>query len=143
MGRAHGLDGSFYVEGAVPELLVKGAFVAVAGSLRRVVRRAGTDSRPIVRLDGVDGRELRGEELWADEAASEPVEGEYDAEDLVGCEVPGIGTVRRVVNAPSCDLLEVGDEAVLVPFVSDAIRRVDPAERIIEVDLRFLGLAEP
>jgi len=58
----------------------------------------------------------------------------------VGCDVPGIGAVTRVVSGPSCDLLEVGDEGLLVPFVSDAVRRVDVAGRRIEVDLRFLGL---
>jgi ribosomal 30S subunit maturation factor RimM len=46
-----------------------------------------------------------------------------------------------VVSAPSCDVLEVGDDGVLVPFVSDAVRRVDPEAGVIEVDLRFLGLA--
>jgi len=141
VGRAHGLDGSFYVHDAVPELLAEGASVTVAGTVREVVRRAGTDKRPIIRLDGVDGRSVRGEELWAEDD-SEPAEGEYDVQELVGCEVPGIGTVRRVVNAPSCDLLEVGDEAVLVPFVSDAVTRVDLAARVIEVNLRFLGRAE-
>jgi 16S rRNA processing protein RimM len=137
VGRAHGLDGSFYVEQPEPELLVEGASVVVAGRERTVVRRAGTDARPIVRLDGVDGRDLRGEELRVE---AEPLEGEFDAAELVGCEVPGIGTVRRVVNAPSCDLLEVGDPPVLVPFVSDAVTRVDPPAGVIEVDLRFLGL---
>jgi 16S rRNA processing protein RimM len=147
VARAHGLDGSFYVEGAEPALLGEGASVTVAGRLAVVVRRAGTDARPIVRLEGVEDRDgaeaLRGEELWAaqdEEAAAS--EGEWDAEELVGCEVPGIGTVRRVVAAPSCDLLEVGDDGVLVPFVSDAVRRVDPAAGVIEVDLRFLGLEQ-
>ena len=137
MGRAHGLDGSFYVDGADAAALVEGAEVTVAGVVRRVVRRAGTDARPLLRLDGVDGRELRGEELRVD---SEPVEGEYDFEELVGCDVPGLGVVRRVIAAPSCELLEVGDDGVLVPFVSDAVRRVDTESRVIEVDLRFLGL---
>jgi 16S rRNA processing protein RimM len=135
------------VDVAEPELLSVGAEVVVGGSPATVVRRAGTDARPLVRLNGVEDRAgaeaLRGEELVvpAGEGA-EPVAGEWDAADLVGCEVPGIGSVRRVVSAPSCDLLEVGDAGVLVPFVSDAVRRVDPAARLIEVDLRFLGLDE-
>ena len=138
MGRAHGLDGSFYVQDPVPELLAEGTELTVAGEPRRVVRRAGTDERPLVRLEGVDGRELRGEVLWA--AAGEPVEGEWDFEELVGCEVPGLGVVRRVIPAPSCEVLEVGDDGVLVPLVSDAVRSVDVEARVIEVDLRFLGL---
>jgi ribosomal 30S subunit maturation factor RimM len=44
------------------------------------------------------------------------------------------------VNAPSCDLLEVGDEAVLVPLISDAITNIDLEAKRIEVDRRFLGL---
>ena len=41
---------------------------------------------------------------------------------------------------PSCDVLEVGEGGVLVPFVSDAIRRVDAEAGVIEVDSEFLGL---
>jgi ribosomal 30S subunit maturation factor RimM len=47
-----------------------------------------------------------------------------------------------VIAAPSCDLLEVGDDAVLVPLISDAVKRVDTAGRVIEVDLDFLDLGE-
>jgi hypothetical protein len=44
------------------------------------------------------------------------------------CTVPGHGRVVRVVDAPSCSVLELED-GKLVPFVSDAIRsiRVEPA----------------
>ncbi|MEA2387937.1 MAG: rRNA processing protein RimM [Thermoleophilaceae bacterium] len=148
MGRAHGLDGSFYVEDAAVELLAEGSVIAVGGREAEVVRRAGTDARPLVRVDGVEDRDaakaLRGEELRAavdDASGSDAGAGEWDVDELVGCDVPGIGTVRRVVAAPSCDLLEVGDDAVLVPLVSDAVKRVDPGAGVIEVDLRFLGLA--
>jgi 16S rRNA processing protein RimM len=131
------------VIGATEDLAV-GTEVEVAGRRVAIVRRAGTAERPIVRLEGVADRDaaggLRGERLLVE--AGEPEEGEYLAEELVGCEVPGIGTVRRIVNAPSCDLLEVGDEAVLVPLIADAIRRLDLDARVIEVDLRFLGLGE-
>jgi 16S rRNA processing protein RimM len=148
VGRAHGLDGSFYVDAAAPDLLSVGAEVAVGGRSATVVRRGGTDARPIVRLSEVEDRSgaeaLRGEELVAPvEEGAATAAGEWDASELIGCDVPGIGPVRGVVSAPSCDLLEVGDAGVLVPFISDAVRRVDPAARVIEVDLRFLGLAEP
>jgi 16S rRNA processing protein RimM len=147
VGRAHGLDGSFYVDAAEAELLLVGAPVEVAGRSVTIVRRGGTDARPLVRLSGVEDRPgaeaLRGAELaTAVAAGSDPAAGEWDASELVGCEVPGIGSVRRVVAAPSCDLLEVGDDGVLVPFVSDAVRRVDPAGGVIEVDLHFMGLDE-
>jgi 16S rRNA processing protein RimM len=147
VGRAHGLDGSFYVRGAEVELLRQGAPLTVAGRSTVVVRRAGTDERPLVRLSGVEDRDaaeaLRGEELTGEDADEPAAEGEWEAADLIGCEVPGLGDVRRVIAAPSCDLLEVGDEELLVPLVSDAVRRVDLDARVIEVDLRFLGLDEP
>src|SRR3954453_908563 len=57
VGRPHGLDGSFRVAQARPELLSLGAKVTVAGAEREIVRRAGTDDSPIVRLEGVDGRD--------------------------------------------------------------------------------------
>jgi 16S rRNA processing protein RimM len=141
VGRPHGLDGSFYIE-HVTEPLVVGTDVVVAGRSTRIERRAGTDERPIVRLSGVGDRSaaeaLRGESLLID--GGELDEGEFLTADLVGCEVPGLGTVRRVIAAPSCDLLEVGDDAVLVPLISDAVKRVDTEARLIEVDTAFLAL---
>jgi 16S rRNA processing protein RimM len=141
VGRAHGLDGSFYVE-RISEPLPLGAEVTIAGRSARVERRAGTDQRPILRLSGADDRNaaeaLRGEPILID--GGDLAVGEYLTTDLVGCEVPGLGSVRRVIAAPSCDVLEVGDDALLVPFISDAIRRVDTAARVIEVDPGFLDL---
>jgi 16S rRNA processing protein RimM len=143
VGRAHGLDGSFYVDHMV-EPLTQGSEVTVAGRSARVERRAGTEERPIVRLSGVADRtaaeSLRGEPILVEGGDLE--EGEYLTSELVGCEVPGLGEVRRVIAAPSCDLLEVGDEAVLVPFISDAVKRVDTEARVIEVDARFLDLED-
>jgi 16S rRNA processing protein RimM len=143
VGRAHGLDGSFYVEQPA-EPLAPETEVTVAGRAARVERRAGTDDRPILRLSGIGDRTaaeaLRGERILV--AGGDLAEGEYLTSDLVGCEIPGVGEVRRVIAAPSCDLLEVGDDGVLVPFISDAVTRVDPAARVIEVDRAFLGLNE-
>jgi 16S rRNA processing protein RimM len=141
VGRAHGLDGSFYVDHAT-EPLVSGAEVMVAGRPARVERRAGTDDRPILRVSGVSDRNaataLRGEAILVD--GGELAEDEFLSADLVGCEVPGLGAVRRVIAAPSCDLLEVGDDGVLVPLISDAVKRIDIPGRRIEVDLAFLDL---
>jgi 16S rRNA processing protein RimM len=143
VGKAHGLDGSFYVVAASHPLPL-GMSLTVGQQVRRVARRAGTDERPLLRLEGVEDRDavaaLRGEALLAalDDAPLE--EGEWLAEDLVGCEVPGLGEVTRVVAAPSCDLLEVGPDAVLVPLISDAVKAVDVAARRIDVDLGFLSL---
>ena len=134
VGRAHGRDGSFYVN-APDSAFAVGTAVRVGDRDSVVERRAGTDQRPLVRLAGIDPREHSGEQLLVDEPLAE---GEYAAEDLVGVEVVGVGRVERVVNGPSCDVLEVGD--VLIPFISDAIASVDLDARVIEVDREFLGL---
>jgi ribosomal 30S subunit maturation factor RimM len=62
---------------------------------------------------------------------------EWLASDLVGCEVPGLGSVRRVLDGPSCAVLEL-DDGTLIPFVSDAVSSVDPGERRIQVERGFL-----
>ncbi len=135
VGRAHGRDGSFYVEGADHALPV-GSRVSVDGRAAVVERRAGTDARPLIRLSGFEAPP-RGATLLVDEPLEE---GEYLASDLVGCDVPGLGSVARVVSGPSCDVLELSPGGELVPFVSDAIKGVDLEARLIEVDRRFLGL---
>ena len=61
------------------------------------------------------------------------------AEDLVGCRVEGLGAVVRVIDAPSCDLLEL-EGGELVPLISDAVHDVDLDARTIEIDRRFLRL---
>jgi 16S rRNA processing protein RimM len=145
VGKAHGLDGSFYVNGA-SHPLSEGMTLTVRDVARRVARRGGTGDRPLVRLDGVDDRAaaeaLRGEPLLAALEDAPLEEDEWLAEDLVGCDVPGLGEVIRVVGAPSCDLLEVGPDAVLVPLVSDAVKGIDLDARRIDVDLDFLALDE-
>ena len=134
VGKAHGLDGSFYVEGADSPLPV-GARIRVGGIDSTIERRAGTDTRPLLRAPGIDPAALRHETILVDEPLAE---GEYLAEDLIGLEVRGMGRVERIVNGPSCDVLEVGD--VLIPFVSDAVLAVDVENGVIEVDRAFLGL---
>ena len=137
VGRAHGRDGSFYVE-RPDHPLEEGTTVVLVRRTHMVERRAGGDDRPLVRLTGLGDREavdeLRGELLLVEEQLAED---EWLAADLVGCEVPGLGTVRRVLDGPSCDLLEL-DDGTLVPFVSDAIERVDCDAGRIEVRRGFL-----
>jgi 16S rRNA processing protein RimM len=136
VGRAHGRDGSFYVEGAQHPLPAD-TTVTLAGHERRVVKRAGTDDRPLLRLSGLEAREavtaVQGEVLLVQDELGP---GEWLAADLVGREVASLGRVARVLEAPSCDLLELEDGA-LVPFVSDAICSVG---EVIEVNREFLGL---
>jgi 16S rRNA processing protein RimM len=138
VGKPHGRDGSFYVEGAT-DPLAAGTVVVLGEDSHEVVRRAGTDDRPLIRLAGLDDPgSLRGEPLLME---VELGEGEWLASDLVGCTVPGWGRVVRVLDGPSCSVLELED-GTLVPFVSDAIRSVtlDAAEGgEIHVDEHFLG----
>ncbi len=144
VGRPHGLDGSFAVlEPQHP--LAPGTAVTVAGKQWRVERRAGTDQRPLVRLEGVAEREaaaeLGGELLMVSETDAPLADGEWLAADLVGCEVAQLGSVRRVLAGPSCDVLELED-GTLVPLVTDAVIAVDLSARRIEVDRGFLGLGD-
>lgn len=168
VGRAHGLDGSFYVTGARARLLVIGTVVAVAGRNAPVVRRAGTDERPIVRLQGIEDRRgaeaVRGQELTVAQAQAPALgDGEWWASELEGCEVVDgdrhVGVVARLVELPSCEALEVrlatsdrdgkGESVseradgrageLLVPMVRDAIRQVDVDRRRIDIDMSFLG----
>ncbi len=151
VGRAHGLDGSFYVTRASPRLPAEGGEVTVAGRSLRIVRRAGVQERPIVRLEGIEGRAaaeaLRGEPLTVSSAQLPTLaEGEWWAHELQGCVVfdgeRQVGTVSGLLELPSCEVLEVRREdgrELLVPMVGDAIRHVDvPAQRI-DVSLDFLG----
>lgn len=145
VGKAHGLDGSFYVTGASHDL-PEGMRLSVAGESLRIERRAGTAERPLIRLSGVADRdrvsELTGKPLLADIADAPLESDEWLAADLVGCEVPGVGTVTRVVTGPSCDVLEVDPGGTLIPFISDAVKDIDLDRRRIEVDREFLGLED-
>ena len=135
VGRPHGRDGSFWVE-AASHALPAGLEVLIGDRAHRVVRRAGSDDRPLVRLAALeDPRAVRGQPLLVhDELAA----GEFVVADLVGCRVGDYGEVRRVVEGPSCSLLEL-DTGALVPLVSDAVRAVDLEARLIEVDPGFVA----
>lgn len=126
--------------------------MTVAGESREIERRSGTDERPILRLAGSASRDnaeaLRGQQILVPRSAAPPLgEDEFWAEELVGCRVVdgdrAVGTVADLLGYPSCDVLEVardGDAvALLVPLVRDAVRSVDVAGRVIDVDLAFLG----
>jgi 16S rRNA processing protein RimM len=154
VGRPHGLDGSFYVAEPKPALLELGASVTLGGRAREIVRRAGTQARPIVRVEGCVNRAgaeaLRGEQLVAESAELPPLgPDEWWAEQLEGARVFDgeleVGVVLRLLGLPSCECLEVeragGRANLLVPLVRDAIRDVDVAAARIEIDLAFLGEA--
>jgi 16S rRNA processing protein RimM len=153
VGRPHGLDGSFHVTRPRGVLLALGAMVRVGDAEAEIVRRAGTDERPIRRLAGHEDRAaaeaLRGSDLLVDRGAAPALdEDEWYAEDLEGCRVVDgsleVGRVRRLLALPSCEALEVerdGRGDLIVPLVRDAVRSVDVADRLVDVDLAFLGEA--
>ena len=132
-------------------MLALGTAVRVGDGEAEIVRRAGTDERPILRLAGHDGRAaaeaLRGMDLLVHRAAAPDLdEDEWYAEDLEGCRVVDgtveVGRVARLVALPSCEALEVtrdGAGDLLVPLVRDAVRAVDVAAGVVDVDLAFLG----
>jgi 16S rRNA processing protein RimM len=151
VGRAHGLDGSFFVTRPRPALLTLGASLRLGDRDHEIVRRAGTDAKPILRLEGIDSREAadaaRGSDLLVARAAAPALgDDEYWPEDLEGCAVTDgdreVGVVRRLIGYPSVDVLEVeraGADDLLVPMVRDAIRAVDVAAKRIDVSLAFMG----
>lgn len=153
VGRPHGLDGSFHVTQPRATLLEAGRTLLVGDREDEIVRRAGTDARPIVRLASCTSRTaaeaLRGTDLRVPrEEAPELEDDEWWPEQLEGCAVHDggreVGVVRRLLALPSCEVLEVarpkgaGGE-LLVPLIRDAVRSVDVNARRIDVDLEFLG----
>ncbi len=152
IGRPHGLDGSFLVGDPNVMLLRAAKSVWVDEVQRSIVRIAGHDGRLILRIEGCADRSgaetLRGKLLLVPrDQAPELEEDEWWAEDLEGLSVGDgdrmVGKVSRLLALPSCEVLEVvrdnGGEPLLVPLVSDAVRSVDLARRLIDVDLRYLG----
>lgn len=151
VGRPHGLDGSFHLTAVRPGLLALDRAVRVGDRELALERLAGTDERPIVRLEGHVGREaaeaLRGEELLVPRSAAPPLEeDEWYAADLEGLAVADgsrpVGVVTELMALPSCEVLRVareGEPELLVPFVSDAVRSVDLEAGTVDIDLVFLG----
>jgi len=143
VGKPHGLDGSFYVDTPRHEL-PEGLALTVNDRRYEIARRAGTDERPLIRLAGVeDPRPLRGELMLVEE---ELAEDEWLASDLVGLTVVGLAadssapaaTVARVVDAPSCSILEL-DDGGLIPFIADAVESIDMDAREIRVRPDYLS----
>jgi 16S rRNA processing protein RimM len=148
VGRPHGLDGSFHVTRPRGVLLALGGSVRIGEDVHEIVRRAGTEDRPILRLRGIDDRAgieaLREADLLVERAHAPALpDGEYWSEDLEGCTVltpegRELGVVATMRALPSCEVLEVGD--LLVPMVGDAVVSIDVAARRIVVDPGFLGV---
>ena len=135
VGKPHGLDGSFYVD-TPRHPLPEGTSLVLAGDTHAIARRAGTDERPLIRLEGVDDpRSIRGELLLVEDELGDD---EWLASQLIGLSVPGAGTVSQVIDAPSCSLLELTDGR-LIPFITDAVRSIDLEAGEIQVNPDYLS----
>jgi 16S rRNA processing protein RimM len=130
VGRPHGIDGAFFVEGPSDrsDLYAKGAELYVGGeSAKVVVSRRGGGNRPVIRLDRPAAR---GAMLAVPRAALPPLgEDEYYAFQLVGLTVEEeggrfLGLVADVVDYPANDVLEL-DSGVFLPLVGACVRSVD------------------
>ena len=130
MGRPHGVDGSFFVEGAseAPERFVVGASLLVDGEPAEVaVSKRGAGGRVVIKLDRVVPRgatlAVRREEL------PEPDEDAYYVFQLVGLAVEeeggrALGIVTDVENGPANDAL-VLDSGLLLPLVDACVLELD------------------
>jgi 16S rRNA processing protein RimM len=146
VGKPHGLDGGFFVEGASQRagVFAKGAKLFAAGEPATVLEaRRGAGGRPVIVLD----RQVeRGAELAVGRTTlpSLPDDDEFYVFELVGLDVEEeggrvLGRVREVLEYPGNDVLEL-DSGASLPLVEACIRKVDLAGGRIVV---AVGFAEP
>ena len=129
VGKSHGLDGSFVVEGAseTRELFAVGATLLVDGAAATVVGSRQARGRPVIRLDR---RVDRGAALAVPRDTLAPTaEDEYYVFELVGLEVSEVGggvlgTVVDVAPGVANDVLEL-DSGLLLPMVEECVLSVD------------------
>jgi 16S rRNA processing protein RimM len=145
VGKPHGLDGSFFVEGPSEreEAFANGATVYVDGEAVEIVgSRRGAGGRPVIRLSR---RAERGATLAVPRAdLPELAEDAYYFFQLVGLVVEEeggrvLGRVRDVIHYPANDVLEL-DSGTFLPLVEACVRQVDLAGGRIIVST---GFAEP
>jgi 16S rRNA processing protein RimM len=130
VGRPHGLDGSFFVEGPSERegALAAGATVYVDGEPVKIVSsKRGSQGRPVIRLAR---RVERGAELAVPRETLPPLgEDEYYTFQLVGLAVEEeggrlLGRVRDVLDYPANDVLEL-DSGLSLPLVEACVQQVD------------------
>ena len=138
VGRPHGVDGSFFVEGPSnrDDAFARGAKVWVDGEEVEVVGfRLGSGGRPVIRLDR---RVPRGATLAVPRSALPALEEDaYYHFQLVGLVVEEeggrvLGRVTNVLDYPANDVLEL-DSGVSLPMHEECIRRIDLAAGTIVV----------
>ncbi len=142
VGRPHGVDGSFFVEGAseAEERFAPGATLWVDGAPVQVVgSKRGAGGRRVLKLE----REVpRGATLAVPRAdLPEPEDDAYYVFQLVGLGVEEeggrvLGTVAEVHNGPANDALEL-DSGLLLPLVEACVLEVDLERRRILVARGF------
>jgi 16S rRNA processing protein RimM len=146
VGRPHGLDGGFFVEGASERegVFAEGAALYAGGEAATVVvSRRGSGGRPVIKLD----REVeRGAELAVTRATLPSLadQDEFYVFQLVGLSVEEesgrlLGRVREVLEYPGNDVLEL-DSGASLPLVEACVRQVDLAGGRIVV---AVGFADP
>jgi len=146
VGKPHGLDGGFFVDGASERagVFAKGATLYAAGEPVTVVAsRHGSGGRPVIRLD----RHVeRGAELAVARATLPSLadEDEFYVFQLVGLTVEEeggrlLGRVREVTEYPGNDVLEL-DSGASLPLVEACVQQVDLAGGRIVV---AAGFADP
>ncbi|HEU5243873.1 MAG TPA: ribosome maturation factor RimM [Gaiellaceae bacterium] len=146
VGKPHGLDGGFFVEGASErqDVFAAGATLFTGGEPATVVAsRRGSGGRPVIVLD----REVeRGAELAVARATLPSLtdEDEFYVFQLVGLSVEEeggrlLGRVREVLEYPGNDVLEL-DSGASLPLVEACVRQVDLAGGRIVV---AVGFADP
>jgi 16S rRNA processing protein RimM len=142
VGRPHGVDGAFVVEGASEDerRFEVGAELVVDGRPARVTvsRRVGGGRRAIK----LDRPAARGAELYVRRAdLPQLADDSFYVADLIGLDVldadgTRVGRVHDVVPGPANDALEL-DTGLLLPLVEDCIRDVDLAGRRVLLNPGF------
>jgi 16S rRNA processing protein RimM len=146
VGKPHGLDGGFFVEGASERkgVFAAGATLYAGGEPATVVgSRHGSGGRPVIVLD----RHVeRGAELAVARSALPNLadEDEFYVFQLVGLSVEEeggrlLGRVREVLEYPGNDVLEL-DSGASLPLVEACVRKVDLGNGRIVV---AAGFADP
>jgi 16S rRNA processing protein RimM len=117
-----------------------------AGAEYSVERIWNHDGALIFKFAGIDSindaEKLRGLEVRVPFEERAPLEdGEYYQSDLVGCEVRDLTTNRLIGTVTGWEeyggpaLLDVDNGRILIPFVKAICPEIDPANRVIRVQL--------
>jgi 16S rRNA processing protein RimM len=144
VGKPHGLDGGFFVEGASEreDVFRAGATLYAGGEPATVVAsRRGSGGRPVILLDRVveRGAELAVSRTTLPSLADED---EFYVFQLVGLSVEEesgrlLGRVREVLEYPGNDVLEL-DSGASLPLVEACVRKVDLTGGRIVVAMGFV-----